>query len=257
MNYIGVDGTSDGWFAVMYSEDGYEDAKFYPTGEEEDGFEGLWEDHQDAELILVDVPIGLYEERGDKRPCDDEARDMLGHPRSSSVFAVPVRAAVQPDNYEDAKKAQENKTDGSLGMQSWAICDKIQELDDFMTEEADDRRADKVRESHPEVCFWGLNDGDAMQHSKTGQPAQAFWERVKVIRQASENNDLLGHIEDAVDSVDGELTNDDVIDAFALAVTAKLVDERGEQVLGESEPDEELDPKGLPMEMVYVENPSN
>ena len=48
-----------------------------------------------AEVVAVDIPIGLLEEPiTGGRECDKEARLMLGTPRRSSVFTPPTRAAL-------------------------------------------------------------------------------------------------------------------------------------------------------------------
>lgn len=150
--YIGVDGCSDGWIAVRHDQDGYESSGLYRDIEE------LWSVHGDtAESVLIDVPIGLREDSNEKRPCDDAARGKLSPKRHSSVFSVPVRSAVCENTYEEAKATQETRTDGSLGVQSWAISGKIAELDTFLGETEPDT-VGTIREAHPEVCFWALND---------------------------------------------------------------------------------------------------
>lgn len=240
--HIGVDSAADGWLVVLYDEDGYRESKLY---EGDNGFESLWDDHGDeAEHILVDVPIGLREESNEKRPCDDEARDVLGSPRSSSVFAVPVREAVHEDSYEKAKAVQEEKTGGSLGKQTWNISDNIAEIDTFLRKTSPKSQG-CVCEAHPEVCFWALNGEEAMEYSKTRQPAAAFWERVDALEEIDE--DVLESIREASIGLDARVGNDDIVDAFALALTASPM--TGElRTLG-GEKDEE----GLPMEMVYPE----
>lgn len=204
----------------------------------------LWEDNQDAETMLVDVPIGLRETSNDPRKCDSQAREALGSPRSRSVFPTPVRAAVHCRNYERAKKTQEQLTDGSLGTQTWAICDKIRELDCFFARSEDARGI--VREAHPELCFWALNESDAMAHSKTGQPLMAFWERVDVLEAV--DDDALQSIRDAGQSLtETTASNDDLLDAFALAISASSLTASVDTL-----PDDpEDDPQNLPMEMVY------
>jgi len=118
--YIGVDGCADGWISVSYDGEGYTETRLY------EDIEKLWDDHgASAETILIDIPIGLREESNAKRPCDDVARGKLSPTRHSSVFPVPVRDAVYAESYEAAKAVQERQTDGSLGVQSWNIADKI------------------------------------------------------------------------------------------------------------------------------------
>jgi len=238
--YVGVDDSPDGWFAVVYGEEGYRGSRLY-----EDGIGELWEEYGDeAETVLVDVPVGLREETVKKRPCDDEARGVLGHPRSSSVFSVPVRDAVHKESYEEAKAIQEEKTDGSLGKQTWNISDNIAELDTLLRETAPEARG-TVRESHPEVCFWALGDEEPTRYSKTGQPAAAFWERMGVLERT--DGGAFGAVQDAGMELDAEVGNDDIVDAFALALTASPLTGELRSLGGEE------DPEGLPMEMVYSE----
>ena len=211
--------------------------------------EELWTDHKDAvETILIDVPIGLRETSNAKRPCDDAARNVLGHPRSSSVFPVPVRAAVQEDSYEAAKDTQETRTDGSLSTQAWAIAEKIEELDTFLRTKQPAAQG-IIREAHPEVCLWALNDEQVTAYSKTSQAAAAFSERVDILESA--DSDILTHIHNASRDLDADVSLDDVIDAFALALTASP--QTGDlQTLPRQPTDDSGDPQGLPMEMVYA-----
>lgn len=239
--FIGVDGAPDGWVAVGYDA-GFAGVARYPDAET------LWENNSEAETILVDVPIGMREDSGEPRACDAAARECLSPVRHSSVFPVPIRDAAHEESYEDAKDEQEAKTAGSLGVQSHAIADKIRELDDLLHGHPD--AVGNVRESHPEVCFAALGD-DPMQFSKTGQPAAAFWERVGTLETVDE--ETLAHLRAAGESVTGwddpACSNDDLLDAFVLAVTAS--DLTGELRTLPEEPEE--DERGLPMEIVYAD----
>jgi predicted RNase H-like nuclease len=53
-----------------------------------------WEEFKCAKAILIDIPIGLKEERVDERECDVEARRLLRSKRASSVFRSPCRKAI-------------------------------------------------------------------------------------------------------------------------------------------------------------------
>lgn len=238
--YVGVDGCPGGWIGVEYDEAGYRDAARVDSVDE------LWGRWGDAETILIDVPIGLRETSNEPRGCDTAARKRLSPTRHSSVFPTPVREAVHADSYEEAKAIQERTTDGSLGVQSWGIAGKIAQLDTFLQEKKPEATG-TIREAHPEVCFWALADERAMAHSKTGQPAAAFWERVTTLEKV--DRDVLGHVRDAGTGLDAEVKNDDVIDAFALALTASPL--TGE-LRSLPEGGESTDPTGLPMEIVYA-----
>jgi predicted RNase H-like nuclease len=239
--YIGVDGCPAGWIAVQFDEDGYKDTNLYENIQE------LWMAHDDAaQQVLIDVPIGLRENSNAKRPCDDAARKKLSPKRHSSVFPVPVRPAVHEGSYEDAKETQEKRTDGSLGVQSWGIANKIAELDSFLCETEPDA-VGTIREAHPEVCFWALNGEFATEYSKTGQPAAAFWERIEILETIDDA--IIDDVRDASTDLDAKVSNDDVIDAFALALTASR--KTGSLRTLPDEPPTD-DTGNLPMEMVYA-----
>lgn len=240
--YVGVDGCPDGWIAVSYDERGYRDSGSHPR------FEDLYRDHEDAAVILVDVPIGLREDSGAKRPCDAAARRVLAPRRHASVFAPPIRPAVHADSYEDAKSIQEERTDGSLGVQSWAIADGIAQLDTFLRE-TKPGAVDVVREAHPEVAFWALGGETPTKYSKTGRPAAAFFERVDVLEDV--DSDVLARLREAGTDLDAEVGLDDLVDAFALALTASPLTGELRTLPGEPPDDDPGDPNGLPMEMAY------
>lgn len=238
MRYVGVDGCPDGWLAVVYEGDDYARAAHY------EDIADLWDDTVGAETVLVDVPIGLRGDSAAKRRCDDEARSRLSPTRHASVFPTPIRDAVHAESYEAAKRVQEEQTGGSLNRQTWGIAGKIAEVDDLLESETDARGV--LREAHPEVCFWALNDQRPTAHSKTAEPLAAFWERVGLLERADE--EILRDVRDAGMDVVCEASNDDLLDAFALAVTAS-------ELTGDLRtlPDApERDARGLPMEMAYA-----
>jgi predicted RNase H-like nuclease len=232
--YVGVDGCPDGWIAVAYADSGYEGSRFHSTVAD------LWAAHRDADRILIDVPIGLREDSREPRACDTAARTALAPDRHASVFPTPVRAAAREDSYDDAKAVQERLTDGSLNRQTWGIVPKIDEVDRFLLDTPAARGV--IRESHPEVCFRAFA-GTPMTYSKTKDPKRAFWERVAVLR--SEDPDVYDHLWDAAADLDCDASDDDLLDAFAVALTA-----RGDGGLTTLPSDPETDPRGLPMEIV-------
>jgi predicted RNase H-like nuclease len=234
--YVGVDGCPDGWLAVVYSESGYEGSRFHGT------IGDLWAAHRDADRILIDVPIGLREASGEPRACDTAARKTLSPDRHASVFPTPVRAAAREESYDAAKAVQERRTDGSLNRQTWGIVPKIDEVDRFLLDTPAAR--DAIRECHPEVCFRSFV-GAPTTYSKTGQPKRAFWERAAALRAVEP--DVYDHLWDAATGFDCDASDDDLLDAFAVALTARG-DAAGLETLP---PDPETDPQGLPMEIVF------
>jgi predicted RNase H-like nuclease len=239
-------------------------------GSPESAFAALWRDHRDADAILVDVPIGLPADDPAREP-ERLARDVLGQ-RASSVFNVPIRDVLHVDDYRTANDRQRAATGKGLMRQTFNITPRIREVDRVLAATdgvAADATQAVIREAHPEVCFWALADGDTpMLYSKTGQPAAAHWERVGTLasvhpdvddtdataddtgtRSRSAFHDALADAGRAiVDWQNPQLSNDDLLDAFALAVTASPLTTE----LRTLPEDPDVDEMGLRMEMAYA-----
>lgn len=252
---VGVDATPDGWVAVRYHDRDYHSVHRYPddAGDESSAFEALWQEHSDADCLLVDVPIGLPSDDPARKP-EVEARKHLDN-RQSSVFNVPIRDILNEDEYASANQTQKDVADKGLMQQTFNITHRIREVDSHLRDDdVGDATQDRVREAHPEVCFWALNDDDQdMRFSKSSQPAAAHWERVGVLATAHDDpdafHDALADAGNALlDWDDPQLSNDDLLDAFALAVTASPLTDEFETL-----PDDpDADSEGLDMEMVYA-----
>ena len=161
--YVGVDGCKVGWFSV-----GLDDGDDYEVNVCEN-FCDLLDYYDDACLVLVDIPIGLPCPGPEPRDCDTEARKRLGSPRAASVFRVPTREVA----YMVSKGASREKADRrsreldskGIGAQAFNIMSKIAEVDKvLLTYEGN--ISPRIREAHPEVCFWGLNGNSAMRINK-------------------------------------------------------------------------------------------
>ena len=148
--HVGVDGAGGDWLAGVHEAGEYSYSLFGSFGE-------LWEELRTAEVILVDIPIGLRND-GEPRACDTEARR---HVRRGVVFPTPSRPAAYEDDYGSAKAINERTTGGkSLPRQTWNICPLIREVDEFLANTAEARGT--VRESHPELCLRYLNNGETV-----------------------------------------------------------------------------------------------
>ena len=188
------------------------------------------------ELICVDIPIGLSD--GDKpRECDLAARGVLHGQRASSVFPAPIRPCLSTNEYKVANAICRKFSSKGLSKQSFALLDKIRQVDDLMTPALQQR----VREIHPEISFWALNSKKPIRQNKKTVPGQAqrhrllqgvFTDMDSILAQAP----LRGYV------------MDDALDALAAAWTA------AQAVLGKAETlpeNPELDSKGLRMEILY------
>ncbi len=240
LDYVGVDGCRCGWLAVGLSRGGVHDLEVFGD------FRTLLERHRRADLVLVDIPIGLPHGPGG-RDCDREARRMLG-PRASAVFPTPTRGTVRraaklPGDYGGAAEEELRLTGKRISRQTFAICPKIAEVDGVMTTRGKHARP-AVREVHPELCFWALNGGRPMKSSKKRR--EGLRERLEVLRA----------VEPRSGQIYGEacgkfarrcVARDDVLDALAAAVVA--LHGRDElRTLPERPPS---DARELPMEIVY------
>lgn len=233
--YVGVDWSSGSWLAVAFDREGFDHADVF------DEIGQLWSRYEEtAELILVDIPIGLIEEGQDERTCDKLARQVLGS-RAASVFTPPVREATRKRRYPAAKRVHERKTDAGLSKQAFAISDSIAAVDDLLRNVPEAKLA--FRESHPEVCFRAFA-GEPLQYSK--RKAGGYAERMRTL--AGFDTDAPPIVQAIAESTgDAEVAVDDVLDALVLAYTAVP----GPGSLRSLPPEPPSDAKGLPMEIVY------
>ena len=253
---VGVDWASGNWLAVEYRDEAYECVTL--AGD----FEELWESFDPKpDRVLVDVPIGLFDENDDEsgergRRCDTLARNVLGS-RWPSVFTPPARQAAErardDESHEDVSETNREIVGKGLSIQAYHIAPGIAEVDAFLNPETEaelERRRDRVEEAHPEVCFAAF-DGGVLEASK--KSAVGFEERLSALENVvDEPGETLrkvgGELAECEDEVGvGDVDVDDVLDAMALAITAGA-DEDERQTFPEDPPE---DYRGLPMQMVY------
>ena len=232
--FYGIDGCPTGWFYVGIDIKG--ECQF-----------GVLEKYSDiglfarrAKLTLVDIPIGLPSSVITDRLCDKAARKVIT-PRGSSVFPAPARAALLEHSYIEGSEANRRAVGKKLSKQSWNIVPKIREVDDYMRSQ--DLQA-RVREMHPEVAFWALNDCKPLHFGKKKQ--EGAQERLEILTR------FLPFAEDCYkDALNTykrkDVAADDILDAMVGAVTAMHLP--GIKTLPESPI---MDEEGLAMEIVYA-----
>jgi len=232
---VGADGCRAGWFAIALTRNGQWQTEVILDLAE------FWEKYQKASLILLDIPIGLKEKGAEERRCDKDARKLLGPPRASSVFRVPCRKAVYAAIYEEASATNAQITERRLSRQTWGICPKIRQVDSLLLTDASARA--RLKEIHPEVCFWALA-GRPMQHNK--KRAEGFAERIEVLQSYHcATEEIVQH---ARKNYRGKgIKKDDILDALVAAITA-LAGLNG--LISVPDPPES-DECGLPMQMLY------
>lgn len=222
----GVDGCRSGWAAVLIPVR----SKAAPRVLLLRKFSDLLTCSLQPVVIAVDIPIGLLDRpQAGGRPCDQEARRLLG-PRRSSIFSPPARSQF----------------DGRSGMsrQTLGILRKVRELDRVMTPAL--QRV--VHEAHPELAFLALTGRPMPFNKKTGAGRK---ERLAALRNKTDGifQDLDRALRRArqTDLLRGAAF-DDVLDAAVLSWTARRIYSRTALRIP-SEPDS--DRRGLRMEIWY------
>jgi predicted RNase H-like nuclease len=210
VEYLGIDGCRGGWFLVGLDEEGNSRFQLLRHIDELDTWLAA------AELVLIDIPIGLLRREPQARECDKQARRILGRPRGASVFTAPSRCALDCKTYSEANTRNRACTGRGLSRQCFGILPKIREMDAYL--DKPDRRS-KIHEMHPEVCFWALNKQTPMAFNK--KQVEGFVERLQLLaRDCPESQSM---IESAMQTYPrAELARDDIVDALVGAVTARF-----------------------------------
>ncbi len=242
--FVGVDGCKGGWFSV-----GFDHGGAYELGVHDD-FSQLLAYYGDAELILVDMPIGLSD-GPEERDGDKPARSKLPS-RRSSVFRIPTRQTMEylernPDDHDEAKDIEHRATGGtSISPYTFGIVCKIIEVDKVMRARPRDAKP-SVREVHPEICFWALNAKQEMEYSKDPRKGpEGVEERRRVLEKIEPSANSI-YSEALRKYMGKQVAEDDIVDALAAAVTAY----HGQGKLRTLPENPTQDQRGLPMEMVY------
>lgn len=234
MTFIGIDGCRAGWLGLALGEG---DEYRWRLLADEQALAGFI---ASAKQALIDIPIGLVAAGPHERICDKAARRILGAPRAASVFPAPARPSLEATGYDQAQRINRALTGRGLSRQSWAIAPRIRQIDELLRTHPHLRG--RLRESHPEVCFWALNHGVPMVGNKktpTGRKA-----RLAVLARHYPGASA---IVETVAFSRRQVAPDDVVDALVLAVTARL----GARRLASLPENPPTDERGLPMEIVY------
>jgi len=222
----GVDGCRAGWIAALLNLKTGDWCFHYAPS-----LAAIADAPQRPKIIAVDMPMGFLEhaEPGG-RACEREARRLLKG-KTSSVFAVPVRAALASPSYSHALAANRASSDHALGLskQAWHLVPKMCELDALLGSRR--RLRERVFEAHPELAFARLNEGTAILASKKTRDGQRI--RLSLLADAGfEHADVRwGEHRAAHKLRRADVADDDAYDALAVCVTARRIAERDAIVL--------------------------
>ena len=235
--FAGVDGCRAGWVVAVLDPGGFAPPTVCSHLAE------VVQATAPAALTLVDIPMGLTDQDHPReRACEREARRLLGRQRSS-IFPVPVRAAVHAGTYAEACMRNCEATGRKLSRQTWGITPKIAEADWLLRGEPSLQH--RLRESHPELCFLALNGWTPLAATgKKTREGQA--ERLALLARYVAGAE--GAFTEALARYPRKAAApDDLLDAMVLAVAARQAFAAGIPTIP-AEP--ETDALGLKMEIV-------
>ncbi len=180
----------------------------------------------------IDIPIGLPLDR--PRPCDREARRLIG-PRRSSVFPAPMRSVLGAATYAEACALSRRACGRGVSQQLFNILPKVREVDRVQSPHLQAL----LFEMHPELSFTVLA-GAPMRSNKRSVEGRA--ERAAALHVAFGPGVPVGEL---LDAPPAGARRDDVLDAMVGAWTARRYVARAHRHLGG-----EVDEQGLRMEMI-------
>jgi predicted RNase H-like nuclease len=228
----GIDGCSAGWLCVeLDTLSGTVGGKVLASPED------LSQAMARLDLLTIDIPIGLPE--AGPRSCDLAARRLLAPRRSSSVFPAPVRAALDGRSWLEACALSAAACGKRLSRQTFAILDRIRDVDELMRS-APGLQA-RVREIHPELCFYYLNAEEVVPDPKRTASGREQRQRLLDRGFGSAFTSLRSRLHR------GAAADDDILDALAALWTTRRIWE-GTVVTIPTQP--EHDRYGLRMEML-------
>jgi len=232
----GVDGCRTGWVVAFLRAAG-EEVRVHVVPR----FADVLAAPEAPAIVAVDMPIGLPERVGrGGRAAENAVRPLLGA-RQSSVFSVPSRAALAAADYREACRIALATSDPprKVSKQLYMIAPKIREVDVCL--QAGDGIAARVFEVHPELAFWRLNGGRALDQPKKVKGA-CYGPGLELRRR------LLVEAGFPAAVMNGALPKgagpDDLLDALACAAVARRIHLRQAQPFPDPP---ERDAFGLPM----------
>jgi predicted RNase H-like nuclease len=180
--------------------------------------------------IAIDTPIGLPD--AGRRACDIATRAQLGA-RRSSVFPSPIRPMLEAGSYEEALSIGRRVDGRGLSRQAFNLIASIRDVDRNMTQ----RKQAWIGEAHPELCFALLLGAPCASSKKTPEGRAQRLDAITSLYPDAADRIAFPHPGAALD---------DVLDAYALTVTARRLNEGTVLRLG----DGARDARGLRQEVV-------
>ena len=161
------------------------------------------------------------------------------------MFPVPPRLALAPLSYDEVNLASKSQCGKGVSKQAFHLLPKIRETEALMRSSRHD--CSDWLETHPELCFSGLNGGVPMEENK--KTDAGYRERRRILARhipAHTIDSLVGSLMTAVPRA--RCARDDMMDALVCGVVACL-DATHRDCLPHGK--QEFDQVGLPMRICY------
>lgn len=155
---LGLDGTADGWMAVVLQNGRVADAFVAGSGAEAVA-------RAKPAAVAVDMPVGLLDVA--VRESDAAARRALAG-AASTVFNTPARSVVdawrrgEVTTHAEASELSRQVTGSGLSQQTWRLVPKIAEIDELA-----ETWGPGLRECHPELAFRELTAGERLPRKRS------------------------------------------------------------------------------------------
>lgn len=205
---LGVDGCRAAWVGIVLADDGRVDG-VHATVIADLVARAVAVSPGGLAVVGIDIPIGLPD--SGRRRADSLARALLG-PRASSIFPVPVRAAVEEPGHAAASARNVELAGTGISRQSHGLRTAILDVDGWLRAAA--RPPFAVVEVHPELSFATLAGGPLAHGKKT-------WSGMELRRRL-----LVGagiDVPGSLGPAGATAAPDDVLDAAVVAWTARRV----------------------------------
>lgn len=207
----GADGYPDGWIVALHQP-----ATGTTRRRTVEDIDSLFDLPEAPAVLGVDMVIGCPDQaQAGGRHCDRAARQLLGRPRSTSVFSPPARAALGAETYEEANRRNRDSGPDAPGLskQTFYLMPKMRALAEQMTP----TRQEHVREVHPELSFYAMNNDAPVESSKHTDAGR----KARIALLAANGFPEVGEV---VEDLCGDsLEPDDVLDAHAACWTARRI----------------------------------
>ena len=231
----GIDGCKAGWLLIWKDQQGYQYALL-------DRIDDLERFAKSAAQFFIDIPIGLSSETF-HRSIEVKLRKELKS-RSATIFNAPCRAAVYEVDKNKAKELNKRILGKSLSEQTLNIKDKILETDRYINTSTS--TSIQLLESHPEICFKYLNQGQILLSKKSQK--EGVEQRLDLLSRLDPEAKIL-YKRILAETKRNQVKRDDILDALCLCLANQISSKTQTHFITD---ENQVDAQGIPVKLAYA-----